>query len=413
MRVRSLGDRVKNILLHPNLEWMRIDGEPASVSSLFRGYAAILAAISPVCHLVGSLVFGYGAFGIVYRPPVISAVVGAIVSYALGLASIFVLGLIIDALAPNFGGMRNKVQAMKVAVYASTASWVAGVFALFPPLMLLAILGGLYSLYLLYAGLPRLMKTSQDKALPYTAVVIVIAVVLFIVVGAVVGSLGALGLGMGGVGRLGAGGVATGQLAVPGGSIDVARLQAASAQLQAQAASVQASAAAAQAGAAPSAGATAATGIAPDVLKGLLPATVAGYGRGDISAESGSAAGIGAASAKADYTKGAAHMTLEVTDMGAMGALGGLAGALNVNSSKETATGYEKVSTVAGRMTTEEYDRASRHGKYGVMAAGHVMVEAEGDDVSMDDLKSRRRRSRPRASGGTLPASLNPARAAW
>jgi ABC-type Na+ efflux pump permease subunit len=49
-------------------------------------------------------------------------------------------------------------------------------------LLLLTILG-LYSLYLLYLGLPILMKSPRDKAVAYTAVVIIAAVVLFMLTG--------------------------------------------------------------------------------------------------------------------------------------------------------------------------------------------------------------------------------------
>src|SRR3546814_6606106 len=73
---------------------------------------------------------------------------------------------------------------MKVAAYSATAAWVAGIFAIVPSLAMLSILG-LYSLYLLYLGLPRLMKAPEEKALAYTAVTIVAAIVLAVIIGAV------------------------------------------------------------------------------------------------------------------------------------------------------------------------------------------------------------------------------------
>src|SRR6185295_7278206 len=88
--------------------------------------------------------------------------------------------------APTFNGQRNQIQALKVAGYSSTASWVAGIFALIPGLRLLTILG-LYSLYLLYLGLPILMKNPREKAMAYTVVVILAAIVLFIIIGAIAG----------------------------------------------------------------------------------------------------------------------------------------------------------------------------------------------------------------------------------
>jgi len=87
--------------------------------------------------------------------------------------------------APTFGGEQNSAQAMKVAVYSYTPAWIAGVLQILPLLGILAIFGAFYGLYLLYLGLPRLMKCPEDKAVPYTAVVVVCAIVLSIVITAI------------------------------------------------------------------------------------------------------------------------------------------------------------------------------------------------------------------------------------
>ena len=92
--------------------------------------------------------------------------------------------MIINALAPTFAGERSEIQALKVTAYSSTAAWLAGVFSLIPALSILGILG-LYSLYLLYLGLPVLMRAPRDRALGYTAVVIIAAIVVFVVIGLV------------------------------------------------------------------------------------------------------------------------------------------------------------------------------------------------------------------------------------
>ncbi len=47
--------------------------------------------------------------------------------YVLGLIGIFLWSLIINALAPTFGGQKDSVQALKTAAYAATAAWVGGV----------------------------------------------------------------------------------------------------------------------------------------------------------------------------------------------------------------------------------------------------------------------------------------------
>ena len=84
-------------------------------------------------------------------------------------------------------------QALKLAIYSATASWLAGIFSLIPGLSILGLLG-LYSLYLLYTGLPLLMKSPEDKAMTYTIVIVVCAIVIALVIGAI--SAGIVGTGM-------------------------------------------------------------------------------------------------------------------------------------------------------------------------------------------------------------------------
>ena len=184
--------RVKNILLQPKLEWPVIDAEAATTRSLFARYAMILAAIGPLAGLIGGQLFPIHIFGTVMRTPLVGGLLGAIITWGLSLLSVFVLALIIDALAPTFNGTKDQLKAMKVAVYSSTAAWVGGVFSLFPVLAWVGGLIGLYGLYLLYLGLPSLMKAPQDKALGYTVVVILAAIVLWVVVSMIAASVVAM-----------------------------------------------------------------------------------------------------------------------------------------------------------------------------------------------------------------------------
>ena len=378
-RSETLVNRVKGILMSPAAEWDKIDTEPATVGGLFTGYVMILAAIPVLARLVGSLVFGYGAFGIVYHPPIVSAIVGACVSYVLALAVIFIVGLVIDMLAPSFDGQKNQIQAFKVAAYSGTAGWVAGIVYIFPPLGLLAVLGGLYGLFILYLGLPKLMKVPQEKGLGYTIVTIIVVVVLFFVVAAVSGAVG--GAAMMGSGALGRVGAVTGTVNVPGGSVDLGKLNAAAEAAKASAAQMQAA----------TSGQTvngAVKAVPPEVLKGLLPAALpSGYSRTDVSSEGSAVGGMSNSHASGTYVRGDGHITLQVSDLAAAGALAGMAGALNVESNRQTSTGYEKVGKVDGRLTTEQFDTQAKSGKYSVIVANRFVVEANGSGVGMDDLK--------------------------
>nr|WP_047165481.1 Yip1 family protein [Sphingomonas sp. Y57] len=188
----GLVERAKNILVTPKTEWPVIDGEPSTIGDIYKNYVLVLAAIPAICTFIGSSLFGYSVLGVAFRVPIVTALSSAIVSYALSLISIYVLGMIIDALASSFGGTRSPVQAFKVAAYSNTAGWVAGILTILPQLALIAALLSLYGFYLLYLGLPVLMKAPKEKALAYTIVTVIAAIILFVVVGAIVGAVGSI-----------------------------------------------------------------------------------------------------------------------------------------------------------------------------------------------------------------------------
>jgi hypothetical protein len=183
----NLIERVKSILLSPKEEWPRIAAETATMQSLYVGYIMILAAIGPIIMLVAFAALGFG-FG----------VGTAVFAYIHSLISVAILALIVDVLAPGFGGTKDYVAAMKLVAYSFTAVWIAQIGLLIPVLGLLVVLAGLiYGFYLFFLGVPVLKKSTPDKAVPFTIVVVVSAIVLMYLLGMIARSLG-FGFGMGG-----------------------------------------------------------------------------------------------------------------------------------------------------------------------------------------------------------------------
>jgi len=173
-------ERVKTILVTPKTEWQAIETEPGDPVYLFTNYVAILAAIPAVAGFIGMTIFGRNIFG---------SLVYAIVSYLLTFVVVYVVALIADALAPTFGARKDQPSALKLVVYSMTPAWVAGVFLLIPPLAILIFLGALYGLYLFWLGVPALMKAPAEKSVPYTAVVVVCAIVVSVVLWWIVGQV--------------------------------------------------------------------------------------------------------------------------------------------------------------------------------------------------------------------------------
>jgi hypothetical protein len=181
----DLVDRVKNILLTPKTEWPKIEAESATTQSIYTGYVMILAAIGPIAMVI------HGSF------------MAAVVSYVIALVVTWVTMLIVDVLAPSFGGGKNLIQSLKLVAYAHTAAWIGGIFLLIPFFSrILSILATIYTIYTFYLGAPVLNKCSSDKAVAYTIVVIIVIIVLWGVIGGLLfslvlgGGIGLMGLGM-------------------------------------------------------------------------------------------------------------------------------------------------------------------------------------------------------------------------
>lgn len=178
--------RATNVVLRPTSEWSRIAPEPATVGGLFTGYAMILAAVAPICGLIGGLLFASRTLAVLGVPlSPVNLVISAVLNYIVALLSVLIYGLVIDALAPSFGGVRDRLRAMKTAVYSATPMWLAGVFGLVPMLAFL-MLTGLYGIYVLDRGLPILMRAPRKKAAGYTAGVVIVMILVWVVLGELV-----------------------------------------------------------------------------------------------------------------------------------------------------------------------------------------------------------------------------------
>ena len=179
-------ERARRLLLEPKTEWPRIDAEATTPRDIFTSYVMILAAIPAVAAAIGMILFMPrlpGVFG--FSIP--SVLAGVIVQYLLALGGVWVMSLIIDALAPTFGGTKDPLKALKLAAYYPTALWIACA-ALVVPILggLVALAGLVYSLYLLYLGLPVLMKNPNDKTAPYFIVLLLVAIVVFFLISVIV-----------------------------------------------------------------------------------------------------------------------------------------------------------------------------------------------------------------------------------
>ena len=187
----DLQTRVVNILTRPQTEWTVIASEPTDVATLYKSYIMMLAAIPPAAGYIGMTMFGISVpvMGTV-RVGVVQGLTAAVVQYVLSLVGVYIASIVIDKLAPTFQSQPDAMQALKLVAYASTPSWLAGALGIIPALSPLAILGGLYGIYLFYLGVAPLMKTPSDKVVPYMAVSALAIIVVMVVTTALAAAMG-------------------------------------------------------------------------------------------------------------------------------------------------------------------------------------------------------------------------------
>jgi hypothetical protein len=401
MAAKNIIDRAKSILLTPRSEWPVIAEEPDTVGGVYTKYIVIMAAIPAVVHFISASLIGVSVpiLGY-YRVGVTAALSAAILAYVLALVGIFVVTLIVDALAPTFGGQKNQVQALKTVAYAYTASWVASIVGLIPGLTLIAALaGGIYGIYLLNMGLPFTMKCPPEKSVGYTAVTIIVAIIIGFVLNLIVVSAGGWGIGPtripaafsapasgdnGGFARGSAGAglqAWSNKMAAASQQVDAAQ--------KSGDADAKANAVGAMLGAALGSGGKVES-LAPDRIKPFVPDSLAGLKRTEMSADRTAAMGVQTSKAEATYSDGADHrLKLEITDTGSLKGLVGFAGGwAGVEQDHETDSGYDKTYKSNGQLVHEKWDNQSHNGEYGVIVGDRFSVTVSGKAASMDELKA-------------------------
>jgi hypothetical protein len=388
----DLKTRAKNILVTPNTEWPVIAAEATPTSALITTYVIPLAAIGAVAGFIGGSLVGMTLpFVGTYRVPIMSGLIAAVVAFAMAIAGVFILAFIINALAPTFGAEKNSAQAMKVAAYSYTPAWIAGVFQILPALGILAIFAAFYGVYLLYLGLPRVMKSPADKAAGYTAVVVVSAIVLSIVATAVGGLIIAPAMT-----GMGAGSSAEPQFDPdsPMGKLEALGRSMEESNKKMEAAEKSGDAGAQAAAAFEGLGALLGGGkrvepVALDQLTPLVPETFAGLPRKSSNSERTGMAGIMVAMAEASYGDDAGRSaTLEITDTGGASGLMGLASWAGVEGERDNDQVTERTQRVGGRLVHQKVSKTGGTNEFATVIGDRFVVTAKGDGVDINALQS-------------------------
>jgi hypothetical protein len=163
----------------------RADAAPPVMETITK-YVAILALIPFVFTLLGDLVFIRNGNTFVY------AIVAGIVAYIFALVSVVVVGFILWKLAPNFSSVADQNKATKLVSWVYTPVFLIAILNIIPGLAVLSLVGLLYGLYILYIGLPIVLKTPTDKVIGYVVVTLVVTFIVYFVLSVIGAALSVL-----------------------------------------------------------------------------------------------------------------------------------------------------------------------------------------------------------------------------
>lgn len=366
----SLIDRAKAILMRPRAEWDRIAAESVDVPNLYLGYVAPLALLAGIASFIGSAIVGSSLFGASHREPMAAVGIHAAMYVVSTLIAVVVLAQVTNALAPAFGSVKDREQAHKLAAYGATSALLGGVFAVLPPIAAaVALVGGIYALVVIYLGLPRLMKTPDDKRPGYFATIISVCIVVVVVINLLLGS------------ALNATGVIENAPGYTFGRASPAKVETEPAPAGAVAVDLDALRRQAEA----MQGAGGMTVVDPARVEAQLPQSLPG---GFTLASASSSAALGLAQGEGVYRSGDAELRVIVVQTNATGALIGAASGMNMHESSRSGGGYARTQTIDGRIYSEEVDTASRSASYGVVGRGVAVMAAGTNGVTLDQARA-------------------------
>jgi hypothetical protein len=155
MSFSNVFNRAKNLLISPQMEWVRIESESTSRKELIKGYVVPFVILIAICSFIGASVFSLQLYTFWL------IIIKILITAALIIAGVLLSSLIINELCPSFETPKNPDATLKLIVYSFTSFYISScLVGLLPDLTILAVLG-FHSVYLFWMGTSAILKTPE------------------------------------------------------------------------------------------------------------------------------------------------------------------------------------------------------------------------------------------------------------
>jgi len=173
------------ILTRPSSEWTRLAGLDGNARSILLLYPMLWAILPAVAWFWGTSHVGWrvGSDSDVVRLTEDSARLISFLFYAGMVACVFVIGYFIHWMSDTYGADSSLTKGIMIASICATPLFLAGAVGFYPILwldMLVGVFAVSWSTYLLYTGIPVVMRIPEERGFLFASAVVAIALVILI-----------------------------------------------------------------------------------------------------------------------------------------------------------------------------------------------------------------------------------------
>ena len=173
---------------NPKQEWLVIGKEKPNVGNLIFGYTLVLTLIPAISTFLAYGFIGVDQMGTSFRN-IPAGLIQAFTQLISSVIGVYLFAWLVDILAGSFGSEKNFGRSLQLAVYSTTAQWLAGIFLLFDGTRWLSYLASLYAIYLLITGLPVIKRTPPNMVAGYVIVTLICVLLISFVISFIILSI--------------------------------------------------------------------------------------------------------------------------------------------------------------------------------------------------------------------------------
>lgn len=176
------------MIVSPKKEWEVIESEENAHGKLFMKYVLPLSLIPAVAAFIGYGLIGYSRWVFHYRS-IDFGIRQAATQWISLVVGIYLAAFIINLLAEQFKAKKDFNKAFALVAYSYIPMFLGGIFYILPSLSVLALIAGIYSLYLLYVGMRPMMQVPAEKNTTYFIVSLLTMIVVTAVLTAIMSTI--------------------------------------------------------------------------------------------------------------------------------------------------------------------------------------------------------------------------------